>query len=323
MTAFRRQLMIKAKVVPTIPNYFCIVPLVDGVTVRITKTGTSNMTVPELQYSTNGVTWTNYTIGNTITLNNGQKLYWKGNNLQFSTTTSTFYQFNISGDCNIKGNTMSLLYDDDFEDKTAFPNNRSYIFNGLFRECDIVDASELLLPATVITSYCYYYMFYYCTKLISAPQLPATTSAQRCYAYMFYNCTSLTVPPSDLPAKTLASYCYYNMFYNCTSLTTAPTIEATTLATYCCNNMFVRCQFTTAPVLHALTLKNYCYTSMFRYCDKLNYVKAMFTTAPGSTYTSSWMQGVSSSGTYVMNKNATYSSRGISAIPTNWTIQKV
>ena len=295
MTAFRRQLMIKAKVIPTIPNYFCIVPLVDGVTVSITKTGSINNAT--LQYSTNGDTWTNYTIGNTITLNNGQKLYWKGTNRQFATSTSKYHKFNISGDCNIKGNTMSLLYDDDFKNKTTF-DSVNYIFTNFFTDCDIVDASEL--------------------------ELPARTLKQYCYDHMFYNCTSLEVPPSALPAKTLTTYCYCSMFNNCTSLTTAPTIAATTLAENCCNNMFYGCtSLTTAPVLHALTLKKLCYSSMFRYCNKLNYVKAMFTTAPSSTYTGSWMQGVSSSGTYVMNKNATYSSRGISAIPNNWTIEKV
>jgi hypothetical protein len=44
---------------------------------------------------------------------------------------------------------------------------------------------------------------------------------------------------------------------------------------------------------------------MFSGCDNLNYVKAMFTTTPGSNYTSSWLYGVSANGTFVKNSAAT------------------
>ena len=86
--------------------------------------------------------------------------------------------------------------------------------------------------------------------------------------------------------------------------------------------MFSGCtSLTTAPVLPATTLKSYCYSYMFRGCSKLNYIKAMFTTAPSTYYTSNWVNGVASTGTYVKNSAATYTTRGISAIPSNWTIE--
>lgn len=44
------------------------------------------------------------------------------------------------------------------------------------------------LPATTLTDWCYYGMFYNCTYLITAPELPATTLASCCYAYMFQGC---------------------------------------------------------------------------------------------------------------------------------------
>ena len=85
------------------------------------------------------------------------------------------------------------------------------------------------------------------------------------------------------------------MFRDCTSLTTAPELPATTLA-------------------------NNCYQEMFRGCTKLNYIKAMFTTTPSTTYTSYWVSGVASSGTFVKNSAATWNVAGISAIPTGWTV---
>ena len=92
------------------------------------------------------------------------------------------------------------------------------------------------------------------------------------------------------------------MFYNCTSLETAPELPATTLATGC-------------------------YYNMFRGCSKLNYIKAMFTTTPSSSYTSYWVDGVASTGTFVKNKNATWNvtasyGNGYIGIPLGWTIIK-
>ena len=138
---------------------------------------------------------------------------------------------------------------------------------------------------------------------------------------MFYNCTSLTTAP-ELPATTLVSNCYQNMFQDCTSLTTAPELPATTLAQGCYTNMFNGCtSLTTAPVLPATVLANYCYNFMFRNCTNLNYIKAMFTTTPSTTYTNNWVNGVSATGTFVKNSAAQWDVSGVDGIPTGWTVQ--
>ena len=88
--------------------------------------------------------------------------------------------------------------------------------------------------------------------------------------------------------------------------------------------MFGGCtNLTTAPELPATTLTNFCYQKMFSGCTNLNYIKAMFTTTPSTTYTSNWVKGVASTGTFVKNPSATWDStitRGTSTVPTNWTI---
>jgi len=99
-----------------------------------------------------------------------------------------------------------------------------------------------------------------------------------------------------LPATSLQSHCYECMFMNCSYLTIAPTLPATTLVASC-------------------------YNEMFRYCDNLNYIKALFTTTPGSSYTSYWVQGVAASGTFVKNANASWATTGVYGVPTGWTIQ--
>jgi hypothetical protein len=64
-----------------------------------------------------------------------------------------------------------------------------------------------------------------------------------------------------------------------------------------------------------------CYLFMFEGSTNLNYIKAMFTTKPGSGYTSYWVDGVSSSGTFVKNSAATWNVRGRNGIPSGWTIE--
>jgi hypothetical protein len=61
---------------------------------------------------------------------------------------------------------------------------------------------------------------------------------------------------------------------------------------------------------------------MFYGCFKLNYIKAMFTTTPSTSYMNYWVNGVASSGTFVKNSAATWtSSCGTSTYPCNWTVQ--
>lgn len=222
----------------------------------------------------------------------------------------------------------------------------NYCYNGMFTDCTSLTAAPELpattmtfqcyyamfagctslvtppkLPATTLNTYCYSNMFSGCTSLITAPVLAATNLAIYCYESMFVGCTSLITPP-ELPATTAKERCYYQMFWGCKSLTTAPALPATTLASYCYASMFWGCNLiTTAPELPARALEPYCYEGMFRYCSSLNYVKAMFLTTPGRDYTSNWLNGVASSGTFVKNINAEWDESGVNGIPEGWTVQ--
>lgn len=219
-------------------------------------------------------------------------------------------------------------------------------YGGMFEGCtSLTTAPEL--PATTLENDCYSDMFYDCTSLTTAPELPATTLAPECYFSMFNGCESLTTAP-DLPATALTNYCYANMFNGCTNLTTAPNLPATTLGESCYEGMFNGCtslttapelpattlayncygfmfegcsSLTTAPELPATTLANNCYNSMFDGCTSLNYIKAMFTTTPSTTYTNNWVLNVSSTGTFVKNSAATWNVTGNNGIPTGWTVQ--
>ena len=186
-------------------------------------TGEADTSV-DLKYSKDGVTWTQYDF-NPIPLAAGETLYLKGNNENGFSNEQRICIFGdlstmgipstpSTGKFECHGNIMSLLYGDEFEDKTTIPNASCFMY--MFAMCNgLLTSPEL--PATTLADRCYYDMFSGCESLTKAPELPATTLADDCYAYMFINCTSLTTAP-ELHATTLAKRCYMAMFYGCTNL---------------------------------------------------------------------------------------------------------
>ena len=253
---------------------------------------------PTTQYSISGSSITSYTYYVNIPVVSGDVVLIKGNNDTYNygyygNITDGYFLLNTFGlstaNYIVSGNIMSLIYGDDFIGKTLLKENSC--FRSLFTKLTtyhqggwssqfyynrssntkLLDASNLILPATTLTDSCYERMFYQCSNLSGASKiLPATTLADYCYSYMFYNCTSLITAPA-LPATTLADYCYDHMFNYCSSLTIAPVLPATVMFDYCYSNMFNGCSsLTTAPVLPATTLAQSCYNNMFSGCTSLN-----------------------------------------------------
>ena len=263
-----------------------------------------------IQYKLNDGQWQNWDLS-AVTLTDGDKMYLKSDdNIPISESDNIRKQFNMSGSIAASGNIMSLL-----NFSTTLPD---YAFISLFEKCaSLTQAPEL--PATTLAMYCYKQMFNGCTSLTQAPELPATTLAKYCYISMFNGCTSLT-QAAALPATTLTDYCYYMMFKDCTSLTQAPALPATTLKQFCYNSMFEGCvSLTQAPELPATTIYTGSYYAMFSKCSKLNYVKALFTDIPTYSLTT-WLDGVSETGTFVKNSAATWTKEQ-AGIPTGWTVQ--
>ena len=321
-------------------QYLTFEALEDG---TFTFTGTNSNS---LSYSLDdGHTWTALASGSASpTVTSGNKIMWKGT---CTPSDNGIGKFSATGRFEAQGNIMSLLFGDDFTNQTDL-TGKDYAFYNLFNQnTNIKSAKNLILPATTLTRNCYSNMFQGCSSLVNTPALPATTLASGCYQYMFNGCTGLTTAPElptttlanwcyegmfsgctglttapELPATTLVNSCYGNMFNGCTGLTTAPELPATTLASGCYINMFNGCtSLTTAPsVLPATTLVYRCYNYMFNGCTKLNYIKAMFTTAPGEDYTYAWLEGVASTGTFVKYSAATWNVTGVNGIPDGWTV---
>lgn len=254
-----------------IDDYVTFEALEDGFTLSLSRNAT--------EYCIDGDgNWQLLSSGSTSpSISAGQTISFRGNcTITSSTSSGGIGTFTLNKKCNVRGNSMALLYGDSGKDNNSL-SEKNYAFSRLFYNAtNLVSVSENFLPATTLSTYCYHYAFYGCSSLTNAPSLPSTTLQQYCYQYMFNGCSSLT----------------------------------------------------TAPTLPAITLQRYCYQYMFRNCSKLSYIKAMFTTDPGSSnssnqarYTYNWVSGVASSGTFVKNSSATWSRTGNHAVPSGWTIQ--
>lgn len=256
-------------------QYFTIEALSDG---RIYFTNYASGTYKIIYYSKNNGQWTelrsSYPDGTPLFFNSGDIIRFKGDNQGYGNDTTTSSRNtcfrNDVGTYNVYGNIMSLINSTDFENLTVLPANNC--FNSFFENCDgLINANNLILPATTLTYYCYADMFSGCTGLISAPQLPAIN---------------------------LVLYCYNWMFHNCSSLEYAPLLPA-----FSTNTSGV-------------------YDQMFEGCSKLKYIKFMSLNLPNTTGCYSWINNISSTGTFVKNALATYShTYGTSALPRGWTFK--
>lgn len=272
-----------------IDNYLTIEALEDGLTVSLSTNA--------CEYCVDGDgNWKSLTAGTaTESINTGHTLSFRG---ELTPITQGVNQgignFTISKKCNLKGNCMSMLFGDNAVNNYNLSNKRSAFYQLFYKCSNIVTVSSGFLPAIILAPNCYHSMFEKCTSLTTAPELPATTLADSCYYNMFYDCINLTTAP-ELPVTTLAVWCYAHMFYGCTSLTTAPELPAT-------------------------TLKMYCYYNMFYRCTQLNYIKMLATYISSSTCLMNWVNGVSTTGTFVKNINMLSLPTGESGIPSGWTV---
>lgn len=329
--------------------------------IRIPVAVTETM-IPSISYSTdNGDNWT--TVNNdtsksdyldiNILVGAGKSVLIKSNSTQWGTTYSTFadntrmWPGTAGTLWTVSGNIMSLVYGDNFIGQTSFPNNNEYWFTALFAYNNyvinplLVDASNLVLPATNVPASAYRIMFYNRTALTGAPDLTAaTTTSNNVYTQMFDGCESLVTPPELPSLTTLPTGVYAYMFRNCTSLTETPELDFSNVTTFnsnACLEMFMndtsletingdiivannsansynvfKEMFKACTSLEetceiglsstANQTSNY-FTSMFEDCTSLNkiYISSSWTAPVSDTFTSNWVKNVASTGTFYDN----------------------
>ena len=135
---------------PVACDALCFTAEEAGSTVKINANGSAPAV--NLQTSTDGGSWTPYTVGNTITLANvGDIVYFKavGSNEKMASGISDYNNFVMTGTIAASGNVNSLLEEDE----------------------------ETARTMSMVADCCYANLFYQCSSLTQAPELPATTLA--------------------------------------------------------------------------------------------------------------------------------------------------
>ena len=193
----------------------CFTAKADQSMLRLSQFG--NPDSINLQTSFDGKSWTPYNVGDVITINSGEKVYFKavGQNGRMAISPENYHKFDFIGEFEASGNVNSLLEEDEETARTMSLENRQFCYAYLFSGTTLTTAPEL--PAITLAYGCYAMMFQGCTSLTKAPELPAEELADFCYYCMFSGCTSLTQAP-ELPAGDLVNSCYAYMFQGCTSL---------------------------------------------------------------------------------------------------------
>ena len=265
------------------PDYFYVENTYSGgntISVKQTLTGSpdSSTYAKHLQYSKDKTNWTTITLSSTaytITLNQGEKVYFRGNEgvLNYYANDGAIQAItNISGTQThtIGGNINTLV-------NYITPNELTLtqgVFAGLFQKNTTITSAEnlTLQPSTdgSLSTFAYCLMFSGCSALITPPsEIPATKQGHASCGKMFLDCTQLKTPPA-LKSTILGDYCFKWIFKNCTSLISAPELPALTLASYCYHSAFEGCtSLVNPPQLPATEMKPNCYRSLFFGCTSL------------------------------------------------------
>lgn len=112
---------------------------------------------------------------------------------------------------------------------------------------------------------------------------------------MFYNTPVVNIEDGFLSFKKLYLGCFERMFASCKELVKAPVLETKELAARC-------------------------YVNMFSNCPNLRYIKMLATDISAYDCLHKWVDGVSSTGTFVKHPNMTSLPRGVNGIPEGWTV---
>lgn len=217
-------------------DYFTIVSEADNNTIILTApiddpinpTG-YNYSLVNLLYSTdNGSTWIDWSTSSAvrnISLNNGDKVLFKGVNAELYIENVHYYYTIINGTKahRVEGNIASLMFGDNYIGQTQ-PSD--ILCHGGFRsllsrDTTLTSAENLILPFTRLVGHMYQGMFYGCTSLITAPKIISAIVHDMSYYMMFRGCTSLVNVPrieANLGWVSGHGYTYDQMFENCSSL---------------------------------------------------------------------------------------------------------
>lgn len=221
-------------------------------TVTMQPLGSPSLTI-NLLYSLNGASWQPFAVNSTVvTLPNvGDTVKFKTDsyNYRFGSSTTVGYHFVMTGKIAASGPIGSIMdpYNPDVVDVLS-----TYAFANLFSGCSsLTEAPEINVRSTLAGTL--YKMFISCDNLVNAPSLDSlsNTTTNAC-SYMFAYCSKLKTIP-DLAVRPVRSYAH--MFRECTSLNEV-TVSFISSGVAGCTSMFNGCSNLSSVTASQLTSWN-------------------------------------------------------------------
>ena len=130
--------------------------------------------------------WEDHTIGTVIHLNAGESCKWRCKSHPSTQTSSRYVRFVMTGTIEASGNCNSML-SSAFENITSL-SGYPYAFVTLFKGCTSLTKAPAL-PATTLSDYCYFYLFYGCESLKEV-RISATKTATGALANWLANAST-------------------------------------------------------------------------------------------------------------------------------------
>ena len=177
------------------PEPLCFTANTSGSTVQLTKYW--NPIEATFETSTDGSTWTTYTIWDTITLSNiWDKVYWRNTSETDIGIGSNGYRYKFVMTWSIAASwdVTTLL------NKNWTLTASSWCFRDLFYQCTALTTSPRIPVTTIVGNQSFREMFSWCTWLTSIPALYSLDIRSGCYKYMFEDCPQILI--SDTQTET-------------------------------------------------------------------------------------------------------------------------
>lgn len=288
-------------------DYFTIESTQDSNSITAVKSSSTKN--PTIYYSlNNGSTWSNQTLSSgTITfgtINTGDKIIFKSTDSAFASDWNKYIRFNGSKNFKVYGNIMSLTNGDNFASNSSFQQDSTFVFCGLFYgTTTLVDASNLILPATTLVNSCYNGMFRGCSNLVNGPKL--------------------------LPALDVPSDAYSSMFEGCVKLVEGPEMYATTVSgNTALNRMFcmsrsstVTSAMTKSPILRIADPNYYTNTYQQLFSGNGNITEVTILAQGTNLSFANWLANTNSNGGVIRKLSTTTLVSGGNGVPSNWTTE--
>ena len=275
MSYRRRLMMVQKKDI----NYMYLTALEDGTFTFTIQEGLSTTDFTSVSYSLDKKHWTTLTNDGVGGISITTPTIETGGSVLISST----------GTYNVGGNILSLCFGKDCDKmiRGDFSNGKySHMFQSLFNNSKVVDASSLQLLLGEIPEFAFTGMFKNSSTIVLPPLKLPNAVKKNSHTSMFAGCISLTTMPdmSDFASSTITLLyeCFAYMFQECSSLKYfTPIPFVCTASSYSLNalkEMFKNCTSLEEPPIQAIYApnkatttnfnNNICY-DMFRGCTKL------------------------------------------------------